>query len=402
MTPSPLKIRNVTTVPDLIHGSRMSYPPMLKALRGNSVEQVQAALDETPEAASEPFWDQNCELPLCAAVRLRCEPAIVQLLIQYGADKEVVDARYSTPLEVDDERSSSMLSWEMPLPSRLNTAKPPWLSSWVAESTPSWTAEGTPSGATMPPLAAALDMLLMRPPPFLAAAVDMPRETVADRACGEALDLAGTQVAEVKFTSPPSTPRNTATPCDFTSPPRMPRHTFAKPPSTPRNTTTLASIMTPAPLKIRNVTSVPDLNGSRVSYPPMLRALRSNSIEQVQAALDETPEAATELFWDHNLELPLCAAVRLQCEPGIIQLLVKYGADEEVVDVRGSTPLEVEDDLSSMCAWETPPPPCLDMPMLSQAFTSQQAPIVGDVPFDLIMTFTASRRRNRGGDRGGA
>merc|ERR1719424_1892851 len=152
MTPAPLKVRSVTTVPALVHGSRVIYPPMLKALCSKSIEQVQAALDETPEAASEPFWDHNCELPLCAAVRLRCGPGIIQLLIQYGADKEVVDVRCSTSLEADDERSSSMLSWEMPLSSRVNTADPPCLSSWVAEATPSWTAEATPPGATMQPL----------------------------------------------------------------------------------------------------------------------------------------------------------------------------------------------------------------------------------------------------------
>lgn len=79
---------------------------------------------------------------------------------------------------------------------------------------------------------------------------------------------------------------------------------------------------------------------SRISLPPLLKALTANSIGDVRAALKQNPTAAQEPFWDHDLEPPLCAAVRLHCSADIVKLLLDLGADPEATDVRGQGPLE--------------------------------------------------------------
>jgi len=52
--------------------------------------------------------------------------------------------------------------------------------------------------------------------------------------------------------------------------------------------------------------------------PPLLRALHENSIDAVQIVLEEDTHAATSLFWEHNVEPPLCTAVRLGCSPEVV------------------------------------------------------------------------------------
>jgi len=80
---------------------------------------------------------------------------------------------------------------------------------------------------------------------------------------------------------------------------------------------------------------------SRISLPPLLKALTAQSIDSVLAALKQSPTAAQEPFWDHDLEPPLCAAVRLQCTADIVKVLLDHGADPEATNVRGQGPLEM-------------------------------------------------------------
>jgi hypothetical protein len=61
----------------------------------------------------------------------------------------------------------------------------------------------------------------------------------------------------------------------------------------------------------------------------------------VRSALVQDPEAAALVFFDHEWEPPLCAAVRLGCDAGIISLLIKHGADVYAADMRGRTPLTI-------------------------------------------------------------
>uniref|UniRef100_A0A7S0B723 Uncharacterized protein n=1 Tax=Pyrodinium bahamense TaxID=73915 RepID=A0A7S0B723_9DINO len=71
----------------------------------------------------------------------------------------------------------------------------------------------------------------------------------------------------------------------------------------------------------------------------LLEALHLQSVEKVQAALKQDSQAATQPFWDHNVEPPLCCAVRLGCSVVIVRLLLQYGANPDAADAQGRTPL---------------------------------------------------------------
>jgi hypothetical protein len=100
----------------------------------------------------------------------------------------------------------------------------------------------------------------------------------------------------------------------------------------------------------------------------LLRALQQNSVELVEMALKEEPEAAEFPFFDHDFEPPLCVAVRLSCSPDIIRLLLNNKAKVEQRDTHSRTPLAL---LSSMpvrsCASGGPFAHLSSMPMCSCA-----------------------------------
>jgi len=66
----------------------------------DALEQVRTILQKCPEAANEPFWDHDCEPPLCCAARLKCSSSIVQLLIDFGASLESQDMFGHTPAQI--------------------------------------------------------------------------------------------------------------------------------------------------------------------------------------------------------------------------------------------------------------------------------------------------------------
>jgi len=78
--------------------------------------------------------------------------------------------------------------------------------------------------------------------------------------------------------------------------------------------------------------------------PLLLQALQAKSTEKVRAILQQNPDAASDLFWDHKCEPPLCAAVRLQCSLEIIQLLVEHGANVEMQNAQGRSPAQIAYD----------------------------------------------------------
>lgn len=112
---------------------------------------------------------------------------------------------------------------------------------------------------------------------------------------------------------------------------------MADAPETPRTAKGPYTVMTPPIWKYSETTPpmvpIP-------SKPPLLRALESNSVDKVSRELGEHPTSATELFWDHACEPPLCAAVRLKCSTAILQLLLEHGADPEAMDKHGRVPAE--------------------------------------------------------------
>jgi len=87
----------------------------------------------------------------------------------------------------------------------------------------------------------------------------------------------------------------------------------------------------------------------RRSAPALLRAIRACSEQAVSAALEEDPCSSTDLFWDHDCDTPLCAAIRNRCSAGIVRLLLARGASPTAADSRGWTPLTL---LSAQRGWD--------------------------------------------------
>lgn len=88
-------------------------------------------------------------------------------------------------------------------------------------------------------------------------------------------------------------------------------------------------------------TPMPFVPSWNVPEPVLLKALRSRSPGEVERALEQFPEAAREPFWDHDVEPPLCAAIRFGCSPDILDMLHARGADPEVKDAHGCTAAQI-------------------------------------------------------------
>jgi hypothetical protein len=74
-----------------------------------------------------------------------------------------------------------------------------------------------------------------------------------------------------------------------------------------------------------------------------MRALHArqsgNQVAAVSEALANDPDAATQPFFDHAVEPPLCYAVRSGCDKEVIGVLINHGADVNAADTCGQTPL---------------------------------------------------------------
>jgi len=80
--------------------SEMSCSTLMKALQRNDFHMASKAVEDDPDSARLPFWDNNTEPPLCTAIRLGCKVDIVKLLLQSGADVQARDFTGQSPLEV--------------------------------------------------------------------------------------------------------------------------------------------------------------------------------------------------------------------------------------------------------------------------------------------------------------
>ena len=78
-----------------------------------------------------------------------------------------------------------------------------------------------------------------------------------------------------------------------------------------------------------------------VPKPKLLRAIELDDTGAIRRALVENPEAASEPFWDHDFEPPLCAAIRCGCRRAIFELLLAHGADASFANIFNQTPVEV-------------------------------------------------------------
>jgi hypothetical protein len=72
-----------------------------------------------------------------------------------------------------------------------------------------------------------------------------------------------------------------------------------------------------------------------------MKALMQNSLENVREALILDPDAARFPFFDHQVKPPLCLALECKCNAEIVRLLLKYGADPDIKDLRGRGPRDI-------------------------------------------------------------
>jgi len=91
----------------------------------------------------------------------------------------------------------------------------------------------------------------------------------------------------------------------------------------------------------------------KAAMPRLLSALQCCDEAGVRQALENDPDCAQFPFWEHALEPPLCAAVRLGCGEGIINLLLAHGAAVDAVDAKGRTPLVILK--ADTCRWGSMP-----------------------------------------------
>jgi hypothetical protein len=103
---------------------------------------------------------------------------------------------------------------------------------------------------------------------------------------------------------------------------------FETPPCTPRQDIHRPSTPPPAPK-------------SMLPLPPLLKALNMNSVEHVREALLDEPDAARFPFWDHQMEPPLCFALKHNCTAKIMRWLLQHGADKETKDLKGMSPADI-------------------------------------------------------------
>lgn len=99
------------------------------------------------------------------------------------------------------------------------------------------------------------------------------------------------------------------------------------------------TIVTPRASSLRVDAKTPPNAPIPQEHPALLKALIQRSPAAVRSVLEWEPEAATMPFWDHSVEPPLCAAIRLRCAPEIVELLLKSGADAHLADVHSRTPM---------------------------------------------------------------
>lgn len=91
----------------------------------------------------------------------------------------------------------------------------------------------------------------------------------------------------------------------------------------------------------------------KAAVPALLSALQCCDLGGVRQALEVDPECAQFPFWEHALEPPLCAAVRLGCGPEIIELLIARGAAVNALDAKGRAPLDILK--ADTCRWGSVP-----------------------------------------------
>lgn len=113
------------------------------------------------------------------------------------------------------------------------------------------------------------------------------------------------------------------------------------------------ALVTPAPALKDSHSSAPPKAPGAPDVPHVLyKALVVNDQEAVREALAAAPDSATEPFWNHGLEPPLCVAVTNRCSPDIFATLLQSGADVHQSTVWGATPMDMLCKAKPIAEWE--------------------------------------------------
>lgn len=275
-------------------------------------------------------------------------PALMQTKLMQGDSDE--------PLSPATPAGKRKATWDSPC---CSTALPsPWAgpdspSPWPSPAPGSWAspvaAHGTPgsfrpqahlSCATFVPsdLTGCLEMdfveaMALRLPP-------VPEGTMRPDSPGD---------SDVVFMSPDSW--NSMTPPPIWSPvaPIVDSEMQVTPPASPLASSRDVAPVTPfKPVRYRSPGAP-----CKAAVPRLLSALQCWDLAGVQQALENDPDCAQFPFWEHALEPPLCAAVRLGCGPEIIELLLAHGAAVNAVDAKGRAPFSILK--ADACRWGSVP-----------------------------------------------
>ncbi|CAK0848433.1 unnamed protein product, partial [Prorocentrum cordatum] len=91
----------------------------------------------------------------------------------------------------------------------------------------------------------------------------------------------------------------------------------------------------------RTSTTPPPPRHPNDEVPPLLLALEQNCLKQARFALEVDPGAAKLPFLQPRFEWPPCAAIRLGCSGDVVRLLFEHGAEVEVTNTQGQSPLQL-------------------------------------------------------------
>lgn len=166
------------------------------------------------------------------------------------------------------------------------------------------------------------DMQVLSSPPPIPDSTNFAVDSPSERAGASASGLAKVQLEGFAAAASPAAPSST--------PPATPRP-MRQPTTPPRTPLGVSSC--------RALRSPPGAPRASASLPPLLAALCNDSLSDVKTALEENPEAASDLVMEYGAEPPLCVAIRHGCSAGIVRLLLDHGADVDAADVLGQTPL---------------------------------------------------------------
>jgi len=349
---------------------------VLKALRENSLKMLQEALVEDPEAARNPILDGGfVGPPLCVALRLGCDASVVALLLRHGADANAADGCLRTPLSIlcsmpsrksaDSEgffgqfaqwrEDQSINIARQLLLAGANTTTQDEVGRFPEEvarvSGNHHIVECLRSTAVqrLLPCTASKQEVLARP------LSDHEHSSASGALPGPAapklsINTSGRQCCLPKMKDAgldddvciygDGSPSASTALRELVSPLSTPRKPRQESPSTPRCKGSLSS-PPPAPRASLASTGRDDMFG----------ALQQNTIEAVQKMLHEDPEAAKNLIMHEGfVGPPLCAALRLRCNPSVVGLLLDHGADANGTDAGGRAPLTL---LVSQPTWRS-------------------------------------------------